>query len=48
MTDWGVLILVAAVFLGLKGTKDTRNKYTAVFLVVVAAVGYAAVRQHIF
>jgi hypothetical protein len=48
VTNWGILILVAAIFLGLKGSHDSRRKYAAVVLVVVVAVGYAALRQHTY
>jgi hypothetical protein len=48
MTSWGVFILVAAVFLGLKRSMGERQRYAAVVVVVVVAVTYAAVRQHAY
>jgi uncharacterized membrane protein YoaK (UPF0700 family) len=46
MTSWGLLILAAAVFLGLRRPVNAPNRYAVVFVVVVVAVFYAAVRQH--
>jgi hypothetical protein len=48
MTSWGILILAAAIFLGLRGSHDSRRKYALVGLIVVVAVGYAALRQHTY
>jgi hypothetical protein len=48
MTDWGCVILAAAIFLGLRRSPDTRAKYAAAFVIVVLAVGFAAVRQHTY
>ena len=48
MTGWGNLILVAAVFLGLKRSMDTRQRYAAVCVIAVVAVLYAALRQHTY
>ena len=48
MTSWGLVILVAAVFLGLKRSMSTRRRYTIAFMIVVAAVGYAALHQHTY
>jgi hypothetical protein len=48
MTSWGFIILVAAVFLGLKSSMSTRRRYTTAFMVVVVAVSYAALRQHTY
>jgi uncharacterized membrane protein YoaK (UPF0700 family) len=48
MTTWGALILIAAVFFGLRGSVNSRPKYAAAFAVVFAAVVYAAMRQHAY
>jgi hypothetical protein len=48
MTSWGLVILVAAVFLGLKRSMDERRRYVTAFVIVVAAVGFAALRQHTY
>jgi hypothetical protein len=48
MTSWGVFILVAALFLGLRRPTDARHRYAAGVVVVLIAVLYAALRQHTF
>jgi len=46
MTSWGLFILVAALFIGLRRGKPTRQLYATAFTLVVTATIYAAVRQH--
>jgi hypothetical protein len=48
MTSWGFVILAAAVFLGLKRSMTTRRRYTTAFVIVLVAVGYAALHQHTY
>ena len=48
MTAWGYLILIAAITIGLKGAGKRRNPYKTAFGIVVVAVLYAAVKQHIY
>ncbi len=48
MTSWGVVILLAAVYFGLKRGLSDRHRYAAALAVVVFAVMYGAYRQHTF
>lgn len=48
MTRWGLLILVAALFFGLKDSLTSRQRYGGICLVVGVAVAYAAHQQHIY
>lgn len=48
MTTWGAIILIAALYFGIKGPASTPRRYAPAFAVVVAAVLYAALRQHAY
>jgi hypothetical protein len=48
MTTWGLIILIAALYFGLKGSGNTRSRYAGAFAVVFAAIVYAAMHQHAY
>ncbi len=48
MTTWGFVILIAAVYFGLKKPDNAPYRYASVFAVVVVMVIYAAMRQHAY
>ena len=48
MTTWGLVILAAALFFGLKDSIPARQRYGGICLVVVVALAYAAHHQHIY
>jgi hypothetical protein len=48
MTNWGWVIVIAAVTLGLKGPINAKHRYAAACFVVFVAILYAAVRQHTY
>ncbi len=48
MTSWELVILVAALVVGLKNSVQDGMRYGVVIGVVVLALGYAAYRQHIY
>jgi hypothetical protein len=48
VTNWGILILAAALFFGLKDSLTSRQRYGGVCAVVVVALLYAAFKQHTY
>lgn len=48
MTSWELVILIAALVLGLKNSVQDGMRYGVVIGVVVLALAYAAYRQHIY
>jgi hypothetical protein len=48
MPTWGILIVIVAIYLGLRDSIKERQAYLLVFGVVVLAVFYAALKQHTY
>jgi hypothetical protein len=48
MTTWGEFIVIAAMFLGLKGPMISKRRYLIACVAVFVAILYAAVRQHTY
>jgi hypothetical protein len=48
MPNWGIVIVIAAIFFGLKDSIQERHGYMILFGLVVLAVFYAALKQHTY
>jgi hypothetical protein len=48
MPSWGYLIVIAALYVGLRQSIPTRHQPFLICAIVVIAVAYAAVRQHAY
>jgi hypothetical protein len=48
MPNWGYLIVVGALFVGLRQSISVRHRPFWVCAIVIVAVAFAAVRQHAY
>lgn len=48
MPSWGLAIIIGSLMLGLKRPANASYRYAAMAVLVIAAVLYAAVRQHTY